>query len=141
MSVLDGAHLRPVVSPTPDAAPFWDAAAEHRLVIPRCTVCEEFFFYPRAHCPRCGSRAVEWVEASGTGTLYSFCMQYRSAVPGLTDAGPFVTALVDLDEGPRLMAFLTGVPADPEQITCGVRVAVEFLDVADGQAVLAFRPA
>ena len=53
---------------------------------------------------------------------------------------PFATALVDLDEGPRMMAFLLGVPADPDQVRVGTRLAVEFLDLDDGQTALGFRP-
>jgi uncharacterized OB-fold protein len=131
---------RPVVSPSPDAAPFWKALSEHRLVVPRCGACQHAFFYPRVLCPRCGSRDVYWVGASGRGTVYSFCVVHHSSVPGLAEAVPFVTGLVELDEGPRLMAFLRGFPDDPEQIRCGSAVTVEFLDVDDGQAVLAFRP-
>jgi uncharacterized OB-fold protein len=136
----DASRLQPVVSPSPEAAPFWDAAERHRLELPYCTACSAAFFYPRPLCPTCGGRDTGWVEARGTGTLYSFCVHYRSSVPGLTDAVPFVTALVDLDEGPRLMSFLVDAPADPEAIRCGIRVEAEFLDLADGHTVVAFKP-
>jgi uncharacterized protein len=138
---LDASRLQPVISPSPEAAPFWEAAAQHRLDLPFCSACNAAFFYPRPLCPTCGSRDVEWVTSRGAGTLHSFCVQYRSAVPGLTDAAPFVTALVDLDEGPRLTSFLVGVPAEPEQISCGLRVAVEFIDRDAGPTLVAFRPA
>jgi len=128
------------VSPSPEGEPFWQALAEHRLSLPRCRACTRTFFYPRAICPRCGSRELEWVTASGNGTLYSFCVHFRSFIPGLADAAPFATALVDLDEGPRVTGFLVGVPEDPELIECGVRVRAEFLDTGDGTSMLAFRP-
>ena len=137
---LDVSRLQPVLSPSPEAAPFWEAARQHRLQLPFCKACEAAFFYPRPLCPTCGSRDVEWVAARGTGTLHSFCVQYKSAVPGLTEAGPFVTALVDLDDGPRLVSFLVGAPANPELISCGTRVEVEFLDLDDGHTLVAFRP-
>lgn len=136
--MLDTDGLRPIVSPAPDGERFWAAAREHRLELPHCESCDLTFFYPRVLCPRCGGRALQWRESPGTGTLHSFCFQYRSAVPGL--AGPFATALVDLDEGPRMMGFLVGVPDDPEQIRCGIRVVADFVDVDDGQAAVAFRP-
>jgi uncharacterized OB-fold protein len=132
--------LQPIISPSPEAARFWDAAAQHRLEIPNCNACDAAFFYPRPLCPRCGSRDIGWKKARGTGMLHSFCVQYRSSVPGLTQAGPFVTALVDLDEGVRLMSFLVGVPPDPELISCDIRVEVEFLDLPDGHTVVAFKP-
>lgn len=133
--------LQPSISPSPDAARFWDAAAQHRLEIPRCNACGRHFFYPRALCPLCGSRDVGWVESAGTGVLYSFCIQHRSSVPGLTEATPFVTALVDLDEGVRLMSFLVGVPPEPDQITCGMPVRVDFHDLPDDHTLPVFRPA
>ena len=135
---IDG--LQPVVSPAPDGEQFWAAAREHRLELPHCEDCDSAFFHPRVICPRCGSRAIRWVRSDGRGILYSFCVQYRSAIPGLTSS-PFVTALVDLDDGPRMMGFLVGVPDDPEQIRCGTRVQVGFADLEDGQTVLTFRPA
>ena len=140
MSMLEARALQPITSPSPDAAPFWEAAARHTLVLPHCLDCARPFFYPRVLCPTCGSRNLTWVEASGLGTLHSFCVHYHSAVPGLIGSVPFTTALVDLAEGPRLMGFLLGAPEDPENITCDVAVSVEFLDLDDGHTVLAFRP-
>ena len=136
----------PVISPSPDGSRFWAALAEHRLVLPLCLECDLVFFYPRGHCPRCGSRSIDWTESAGTGTIYSFCVHYRSATPGLGEAVPFVTVLVDLDEGPRLMGFLAGSsedplagpPADPAEIQCGARVLARPLSLPDGRAALAF---
>ncbi len=138
--MLEAVHLQPDISPAPDAAPFWEAASRHELMLPHCTTCDSEFFYPRTLCPGCGSRDLEWREASGDGTLHSFCVHYQSSAPGLADGVPFATALVDLDEGPRLMAFLVGVPDDPELIEVGGRLRVEFHDLADGHTVLMFRP-
>jgi uncharacterized OB-fold protein len=132
--------LQPTVLPSPDAIPFWDAAAAHRLEIPRCNACSTYFFYPRVLCPQCGSRDVGWAVCRGTGILYSFCIQYQSTVPGLEGAVPFVTALVDLDEGPRLMSFLVGVPPDPAEISCGIAVRVDFHDLEGGRTIPVFRP-
>lgn len=131
---------QPLVSPSPDAVPFWKALAEHRLVLPRCGACDRTFFYPRTLCPRCGSRDVYWVGASGRGTVYSFCVIHQTSVPGLAEAVPLVTGLVDLEEGPRVMAYLRGFPDDPEQIECGTPVVAGYLDLEDGQTLLEFRP-
>lgn len=129
----------PKISPSPDGSRFWEAASEHRVELPRCGPCGHAFFYPRSVCPRCGSRDIEWVRASGRGTLYSFCVHYHSSLPGLAEAVPFVTALVDLEEGPRIMAFLEAAASDPDLIECGSPVEAGFLDLPDGQAVLKFR--
>lgn len=139
MSTPADRRLRPVFSPSPDAVPFWEAATRHALVLPHCLDCDEPFFYPRALCPACGSRNLAWVTASGRGVLHSFCVQYHCDVPGLAEAVPFVTALVDLAEGPRMMGFLLDAPDDPEAISCDVAVTVEFVDLDDGHAAVGFR--
>lgn len=141
MSTPADRRLRPVISPSPDAVPFWEAAARHALVLPHCLDCDEPFFYPRVLCPACGSRNLAWVTASGRGVLHSFCVQYHCDVPGLAEAVPFVTALVDLAEGPRMMGFLLDAPDDPEAISCDVAVTVEFVDLDDGYAAVGFRAA
>ena len=132
--------LSPVVAPSPDAAPFWEAADRHELMLPYCEACRSHFFYPRTLCPACGSRDIEWRRVSGTGQVYTFCIQHQTSVPGLRDGLPFVTALVELDEGPRLMSFLVGVDPDPESVRCGMRVQVTFLDRAGEQTLPVFRP-
>jgi uncharacterized OB-fold protein len=134
-------RLSPESSPSPDAMPFWAAARRHEWVLPYCGACGKYFFYPRTLCPRCGSRDVQWRAASGQGTLYSFCIQYRNSIPGLRTAVPFVTALVDVDEGPRMMTFLIGIKPEPQAIRCGVPVSVDFLDLPGGQSLPVFRPA
>jgi uncharacterized OB-fold protein len=139
MDMLEARRLQPETSPSPDAAPFWEAAAQHALLLPQCLDCDQPFFYPRLLCPTCGSRNLAWVEASGAGTLHSFCVHYYCAVPGLTDSVPFTTAMVDLAEGPRMMGFLVGAPEDPESIICDEPVTVEFLHLDDGHTLLAFR--
>jgi uncharacterized OB-fold protein len=84
---------------------------------------------------------VGWREVSGAGQVHAFCIQFQTSVPGLADGLPFVTALVELDEGPRLMSFLVGVAPDPEAVTCGMRVRVDFLDRDGEQTLPVFRPA
>jgi uncharacterized OB-fold protein len=138
---MEIAALNPVLSPSPEGDPFWAAVAEHRLILPRCDACGRLFFYPRALCPHCGARDLEWVPASGRGTLHSFCMLFHSGAPGLAEALPLTTGLIDLEEGVRVMAYLVGFPENPEQIRCDTPVEVDYVDVAGGGAVLAFRPA
>jgi uncharacterized OB-fold protein len=141
VDLLDATRLPwPEVSPGPDAGPFWAACRRHRLVLPFCVPCGEYFFYPRPHCPGCGSRDVDWRPVTGRGRLHTFCIQYRSGLPGFADAVPFVTAIVELDEGPRMMSFLTGVPADPAGIACEMPVEVGFLDLDGGVTLPVFHP-
>lgn len=137
---LVGAGLASLLSPNPEGAPFWHALAEQRLELQRCADCGRLIFYPRGICPRCGGRDLDWERLSGRGTLYSFCVHYRTFLPALEPALPFATALVDLPEGARVTGFLVGVPDDPERIRCGIGVHAEFLAVTEGIGALAFRP-
>lgn len=136
----DYSVLAPSVSPSPDALPFWEAANQHELLLPFCGACRRYFFYPRMLCPNCGSRDVEWRRATGRGRVYTFCIQYHNPVPGLQAAVPFVTAIVQLDEGPRLMTFLIDVDPVPAAVSCELQVEVDFLDLASGQSLPVFRP-
>ena len=91
-------------------------------MLPYCAACAEFFFYPRQFCPRCFSWEIEWRRCSGKGTLYTFAIQMRPQMPGFTP--PYVTAIVQLDEGPRMMTNLVGVEPMPENIRCDMPVEV-----------------
>ncbi len=137
----DNQLIAPTISPSPDAEPFWEAARRHELQLPFCEACSRYFFYPRTLCPMCGSREIGWRSASGHGRIYTFCIQFTNPVPGLSGAVPFVTALVQLDEGPRLMSILIGVDPSPNAISCEMPVQVDFLDLNDGQTLPIFRPA
>lgn len=132
---------RPPISPSPDALPFWEGARRRELMLPWCDRCAAHFFYPRTACPVCGSRDVDWRPASGRGHVHAFTIQPASRLPGFADAGPFVTIVVELEEGPRMMSLLTGVEADAEHVRCEMPVVVDFLEVDDGNVLPVFRPA
>src|SRR5690606_35079904 len=108
---------------------------------PFCLACQAFFFYPRPHCPRCGTRSLEWRPCSGRGRVYTFCIQHQTSVPGLQALVPFVTAIVELAEGPRLMTILVDVAPDPNAVRCDMPVEVAFRALPDGQTLPVFRPA
>jgi uncharacterized protein len=129
----------PAQSPgvTLETQTFWDATREGRLVLPRCGDCEFVIWYPRRFCPACGSRNVSWFDAAGTGTVYTFTIVTKGG-GAFRDAGPYVVAFVELDEGPRLMTNIVDTP--PESVTVGQRVAVVFAPTGDGTALPRFRP-
>jgi uncharacterized OB-fold protein len=123
----------------PSAAdrPFWDAARQHRLVLPRCADCGHTWFPPYPACPRCRSRAIGWEEASGRGTVFGaavFERPYLRAFPV-----PYHVALVELDEGPKLYGNVVDV-ADTD-VVAGMRVEVVFDDVSDTITLPRFRRA
>ncbi|NUR83192.1 MAG: Zn-ribbon domain-containing OB-fold protein [Nonomuraea sp.] len=119
---------KPIPKPTPETQPFWDGAAAGELRIQRCTQCERHYFYPRPACPRCGSEQVEWVTASGRGTLYSYVINHGPA-PGFE--APYVIAVVELEEGVRMMTNLVGVEPDPEQLPLDLPLRVTFEERGD----------
>ena len=130
---------RPLPTPTPETQPYWDALREHRLLIQRCKDCGTAYFYPRPFRPTSLSKDVEWFEASGRGTLYSFVINHRPA-PGF-GPDPYVIAVVELEEGCRMMTNLVGIDPDPDKIHCDMPVVIEYLDVNDQVTLPQFRPA
>jgi uncharacterized OB-fold protein len=129
---------RPREGPPADLeqAPYWDATGEGRLLIQRCAN-GHAQLYPRAHCVTC-REPVEWEDASGFATVYSFTVLRQHHSRSLRHLLPLVVALVDLDEGPRLMTNLVNV--EPESVTVGMRVEVWFERVSDSAALPCFTP-
>lgn len=113
----------------PESQPYWEAANQGRLIIKRCRDCGRTHHYPRAICPHCLSEQTEWVEAAGTGVVYSF------STMGSGDAA-YTIALVTLDEGITMMSHL--VDCDITQMGIGHRVRVVFQASEGGQAVPVF---
>ena len=125
--------------PTPDAEtqPFWDGAAEGRLLLRRCADCGRAHFYPRRFCPTCWSADVTWEDASGKATLYTWSVVHANDLPPFKDRVPYVAAVVDLAEGPRMMTNIVG--CDPDVLRIGMDLAVEF-EAREDFAVPVFRP-
>jgi len=128
---------RPAPTPEPEAAPFWSAALEGRLVVQRCSSCGHAQLYPCVRCVRCHGE-VEFVEASGKGTVYSFTVIRQNYTRPFRDWMPYVVALVDLAEGPRVMTNVVG--CDPEEVSIGMAVRARFEPVSEHAAIALFEP-
>lgn len=115
---------RPLPKPTADTQPYWDAAKEGRLTIQRCTACGEPQFYPRGFCVSCLSDDLEWIEASGHGSIYTFTVCHIPGHPSMADQVPYAIAMITLDEGVRMLAQI--VKSDLEQVAVGAHVDVVF---------------
>jgi len=118
-------NLKPVPPVNADTAPYWDAAREGRLVYQRCTQCHHVLGYPRGSCPACQARSPAWHESSGGGVIASFSIVHRAPVPAFRSDSPYVLALVDFDEGFRLMMNVVGDSALASSIGDRVRVTFE----------------
>jgi len=127
--------------PDSESEPFWNAAAEGRLVYQHCRSCGNDYHYPRARCPQCWSDQVEWRDASGRGTVYTYSVVRQNPIPPFRERVPYAVGIVELEEGPRMMSAL--VEARPEDIRIGLPVEVVFEREGgdDGMVVPRFRPA
>jgi uncharacterized protein len=128
---------RPDPIVTDDSAVFWDAAAQGRLVAQACADCGRLRHPPRPMCPYCRSLRVEVVPLSGRGTLYSYSVLHHPRSP-LFDY-PLLTALVDLDEGVRVVSNLVDVELD--DVAIGMPLTASFVPTVGGAQVPVFRPA
>jgi uncharacterized OB-fold protein len=129
---MANARTYPAPAVTPETKPYWDAAAQGRLLVKRCTRCGEVHYYPRAICPFCLSDETQWQASPGTGTVYSFSVMRRAPVP-------YAIAFVTLDEGVTMMTNI--VDTDLDAIHIGQRVKVLFHPTDGGPPVPVFTPA
>jgi uncharacterized OB-fold protein len=127
--------------PTPDntTRPFWDAARESRFLVKRCRACGRAHYYPRPFCPHCWSDAVDWEEASGRASLYTWSVVHQNDLPPWPDRVPYVAAVVDLEEGPRAMTNV--VDCDFERLRVDMPLRVAFRAASDDVTLPVFRPA
>ena len=109
---------------------FWDAARTGRFVLPTCTACRKAHWYPRAICPFCADGTIEWRDASGKGTIYTFSVMRRAKEP-------YVIAYVTLAEGPTMMTNIVDCNFDALRI--GQPVNVVFKETENGPPVPMFR--
>jgi len=122
----------PSPSVNPENKPYFDAAAAGKLLLKKCGACGKVHFYPRAMCPHCFSDRTEWLEAKGTGTVYTFSV--LRAVPA-----PYCIAYVTLDEGVSLLTNL--VDCDFGALRIGMKVKAVFTATEAGTVVPMFTPA
>ncbi|HUZ01204.1 MAG TPA: Zn-ribbon domain-containing OB-fold protein [Thermomicrobiaceae bacterium] len=129
--------------PTPDGvtAPYWESVKAHAMQVQHCNACGQTIFYPRGLCPNCFSSDLAWQPVSGKGKLHAFTIVHRHPNPAFAADAPYVVALVELDEGVRLMSNLIGVEADPEHVKVGMPVEVVYEDVTEAVTLPKFRPA
>jgi uncharacterized OB-fold protein len=109
---------------TADAQPYWDGLQSGRLLLQRCAGCGTFRHYPRPMCPACHAMEVDWVEVDGQGTVHSWTVPHRSALPAFAAVQPFTLLTVDLPQGVRLLGMLRGSDQGLA-IGAAVRMAIE----------------
>jgi uncharacterized protein len=124
--------------PTPETRHFWDGTKAGKLLLQRCGDTGKLYFPPRPFSPFTGTRNVEVVEASGRATLYSYVIHHRP-VPGFTP--PYAIAVVQLEEGPRLMTNIIDCEQTPEALVLDMPLQVAFEAMDEEITLPLFRPA
>ena len=109
-----------------DTEPFWDGCQEGRFLIPQCTQCKHRRWPPGPMCPVCQSTDTEWIEASGRGRVYSWIVVTHPVDPVLVDQVPYAVAMIDLEEGVRVVGNVAG--CEPDEIVAGMDVSLYFED-------------
>jgi uncharacterized OB-fold protein len=130
---------KPLPTPTPTSAPFWDGLRDGVVRLQRCDSCRAWIHYPRNRCPKCLSDALSWNDVAGTGSLYTFTIARQPTAPHFADEVPQRLAVVELDEGVRLTTTLVNV-ADSD-IRVGMPVRPYFDPVTDEITLLRYQPA
>lgn len=129
---------RAIPKPTPETAHYWEGARAGELRLQRCNACDHAYFPPRPFCPDCSSRDVAVFAASGRGTLYSYVINHMKS-PGFEP--PFAIAVVELEEGPRMMANILDCPQTPEALVLDMPLEVTWERLTDEITLPQFRPA
>jgi uncharacterized OB-fold protein len=126
----------PLPAPSIETQRFWDAVQERRLVMPACDRCGKVTFPPTVACPACSGAAFTWKEMSGRGKVFSFVVYHRVYHPAFADKVPYVVAVVELEEGPRIISNVVGMPV--EDVQCEMPVTVVYEEVRDGYLIPKF---
>jgi uncharacterized OB-fold protein len=122
---------KPIPAATADTREFWDACGRGELLYQTCMDCGRVQFYPRRHCSACQKMRMEWRRSSGAATIYSHTTVHRAPTPAFKADVPYVIALVDVDEGFRMMVNILG--CDPGEVRIGGRLRIVFR--ADGEGM------
>ena len=130
--------LAPLPEPSIETQPFWDAVQQRKLVMPKCASCGAVTFPPTVACPQCSGKEFTWTEMSGRGTVYSFTVYHRLYHPAFKEKVPYVVAVIALDEGPRIISNVIGIP--PDDVRCELPVQVTYDEVRDGYLIPKFLP-
>jgi uncharacterized OB-fold protein len=121
-----------------DTTAYWQHLKEHEVRLQKCTECRRFRFPPYPNCPHCGALGGDWEAISGKGSLYSWTVVHHPIDPRLKDEVPFVLALVQMEEGPRIVGRLIG--CNSKQLKADMPVKVRYDDVDSDLTLLNFEP-
>ncbi len=125
--------------PTEEAAEFWAGCMQHELRLQRCAACNKYQFPPQSFCRHCSGDSLNWVPVSGRGKVLSYTIVHWSPNPAYAADAPYSLALIQLDEGPRMLTNIVG--CTPAEVRIGMAVAVVFERCGEDILLPKFKPA
>ena len=131
-------YKKPLPLPAHESGPFWEGSKKHRLMIQKCAACETHRFPPSVTCAKCGETNSSWVKSSGRGKVFSFVTFYRLYHKGWEGGLPYVVAVIELEEGARILSNVIDIPV--EKVVCDMPVKVVFEDVTENVTLPKFSP-
>ena len=129
---------RPLPVAQPESDRYWEGAKSGELWLQRDTASGGYQWYPRAINTITPGAPLEWVQASGNGTLFTFAIVHAPPHPGFVDEVPYITAIVELEEGPKVAANLVGVEPEPGNLSIGMAVKAVYTEVSEGCTLVNF---
>ena len=134
-------YNKPIPVPQVESDFYWEKCKEHELWLRYDNDAQQAYFYPRDISPITFSRNTSWVQASGKATLYTYAIVHRAPHPGFVGDVPFVTAMVELEEGPIMPTNIVMDDPTPEKLQIGMALEVVFEDITDEISLPKFKPA
>lgn len=132
-------YTKPVPKILPETEEYWKAARRHELFLQRCKSCGQVIYFPRIMCYKCLSEDLEWLKSTGYGTVYSYTIIRQAAHKAFEPDVPYVYAIIDLDDGARMVSNIVNI--ESEKVKIGMRVKVTFDDVTPEISIPRFEPA
>lgn len=132
-------YTKPLPVLDEDNKPFWDYCKQHELRMQKCLKCGKFHYPASMICPHCHHLESEWVKLSGKGQVYSFIVVHRQYHPGFAKDIPYTVAIIETEEGTRLLSNVIG--CQPEEVRIGMPVEVVFEDITKEFTLPKFKPA
>ncbi len=131
-------YKKPIPVPSAEAQPYWDGLRDRKLLMPRCDACGKYWFPPSLLCPHCNATKWTWTSTSGHGRIFSYVVYHRVYHPGFADEVPYAVAVIELDEGPRMISNVIGIV--PDKLVCDMRVEVVYQPITETITLPKFKP-
>jgi uncharacterized OB-fold protein len=132
-------YNKPIPVPSAESQAYWDGLRDRKLLMPRCDACGKYWFPPSLLCPHCNATKWTWTSTSGRGRIFSYVVYHRVYHPGFADEVPYAVAVIELDEGPRMVSNVIGIA--PDKVACDLRVEVVYQPITDTITLPKFKPA